>query len=155
MEHAHELPDSERLLALLREQRDLYRKLRALSDRQRGLISGDEPDRLLNILRDRQTLVAGLVRLNDQLAPYRRDWESIHARLPDNTRDEASALLSEINEILQGILRIDQEDGALLSARRQAVARSLSDVSGGRTANAAYAQQARRTDSAAAADLTG
>ena len=134
---------SDGLIALLREQRDLYLKLKELSERQRAMISGDRPEQLLNILRDRQNLVSALAKVNEKLSPFRRNWQEIYEKLPEASRDTAQALLDEINGMLQIILRTDQEDQALLSARKQAVARSLSNVSDGRTANAAYARNAR------------
>ena len=145
----------EGLIELLKEQRDLYRRLQELSLRQRRLIAGDRPELLLNVLRDRQTLVLAAAKINEQLSPYRRDWERICAALPEEVHRSAAGLLVEIDGLLQVILQADQEDQALLSARKQAAARSLSDVSGGRAANAAYAPQASRTDEGGAADMTG
>jgi flagellar biosynthesis/type III secretory pathway chaperone len=153
-EAQHEL-EPDRLIQLLEKQRELYLRLRELSDRQRALIAGDRPDQLLSILHDRQALVAALVQLNEELAPYRRNWEVVHAELPDGVRQRASALLEEINELLRNILRVDQEDGALLSARKQAVAQSLSEVSGGRTAHAAYGRQGPARPATTSADTTG
>lgn len=132
----------DRLLALLREQRDLYLKLKELSERQRTMIAGDRPEQLLNILRDRQNLVSALTRVNEKLSPFRRDWQNVYEQLPEASRNSAQELLDEINGMLQVILRTDQEDQALLSARKQAVARSLGNASDGRAANAAYARQA-------------
>ena len=109
------------LLGFLREQRDLYQKLRDLSDRQRDLIAGDRPEQLLNILRDRQHLVTALAKVNEKLGPYRRDWRRVYEALPENDQQRASALLEEINGTLQVILKTDQEDQALLSARKQVV----------------------------------
>lgn len=147
--------DPAELIDLLTQQRDLYRKLHELSDRQRALISGDRPEMLLTILRDRQDLVASLARLNDALAPYRRNWDEMYAALPDARRGAASALLQEINGLLRVILRTDQEDTALLSARKQSVAGELAGLAGGRTANAAYARQSIPASAASAADLSG
>jgi hypothetical protein len=155
MDKSTEPASPEGLVKLLKEQRDLYLRLRDLSERQRNLISGDRPELLLNILRDRQTLVTALAKVNEQLSPYRRNWQGIYDALPEVTRHTVSRLLEEINGTLQVILRTDQEDQALLSARKQAVARSLNDVSGGRAANAAYAQRGRGTGEAGTADVTG
>jgi hypothetical protein len=148
-------PAPERLLALLRKQRDLYLRLQDLSQRQRTLIASDRPELLLNILHDRQSLVTALAAVNEKLSPYRRDWQGVYQTLPEVTRHTVSGLLEEINGMLQVILRTDQEDQALLSARKQAVARSLSDVSGGRAANAAYARHAGRGSDGGTADVTG
>jgi hypothetical protein len=146
---------SDGLLDLLREQRDLYVRLRELSELQRKLISGDRPELLLNILRDRQSLVSALAAVNEKLSPYRRNWESVYEALPIVTRHTVSELLDEINGMLQVILNTDQEDQALLSARKQAAARSLNDVSGGRAVNAAYARQAGKAMGPGSADVTG
>lgn len=147
-------PDASQLLALLGKQRDLYDRLRELSERQRNLISGERPELLLDILRDRQSLVMALARVNEELSPYRRDWESTYLRLDAETRANVGALLNRINGTLQAILRTDNEDGALLAARKQAVGRAMDEVSDNRAANAAYAQNSFRA-SDRRADLTG
>lgn len=148
-------PDPNRLTALLRKQRDLYLRLRDLSDKQRTMISGDRPEQLITILRDRQNLVTSLAQLNEQMGPYRRNWDSAYSALPAEQRTEASELLQEINGLLRVILQTDQEDSALLAARKQAVANSLSEISGGQTANAAYGRQAGSTPASESADITG
>lgn len=146
--------DPAELVRLLTRQCDLYRRLAALSGQQRNLIAGNRPELLLQVLRERQDAITGLARLNDQLAPYRRDWETIRNALPDAARQQALDLLDEINRLLKSILETDQEDTALLSARKQAVGQTLSDINGGRTANAAYGRAAA-TPRDTSADITG
>lgn len=133
--------NTDEMMRLLTEQRDLYRRLRELSAQQRTLITGDRPDTLLNLLRERQTLVAALAQLNQRLAPYRRNWETLHRALPDEQRTQATALLGEINTLLQCILQTDQEDSALLSVRKQSVGQQLGTLADGRAAHAAYGRQ--------------
>ena len=148
-------PEPKRLIDMLARQRDLYKKLRELSEKQRTMISGDRPDLLLNILRERQGLVTSLAQLNDEMGPYRRNWDAAYNALPEQYRDQASDLLQEINGLLRVILQTDREDSALLSARKQAVATSIADVSGGQLANAAYAKQATGPATPNAADTAG
>ena len=97
MDNANKLEDPKCLITLLTEQRDLYVRLRELSEQQRSLISSDRPEQLLNILRERQSLVGALARLNEQLAPLRRNWEGMYRGLPTDARDQANNLLQEIN----------------------------------------------------------
>jgi len=127
------------LIRLLTEQRDLYLKLRALSERQRTMITDDQPEQLLNILSERHGIVIRLTRTNKELSPYRARWDHVCAQLAPNIRSGASGLLDEINRLLEFILRTDQEDSALLSARKQNVAERLGGVADGRAANNAYA----------------
>lgn len=148
-------PDPNQLIGLLSKQRDLYQTLQTLSEKQRSMISGDRPERLLGILRERQELVTSLARLNEEMGPYRRNWDAAYAALPPASRERASALLHEINGLLRVILQTDREDTALLSARKQSVANSISELSGGQAANAAYARQGSRGNQAKAADMTG
>jgi hypothetical protein len=155
MENGTEQVAPERLVKLLREQRDLYQRLRDLSERQRNLISGDRPELLLNVLRDRHTLITALANINTQLSPYRRDWQRVYAALPEVTRHTVSGLLEEIDRMHQVIAKTDEEDQTLLSARKQGVARSLNDVCGGRLANTAYARHAGGADAAGTADVKG
>lgn len=147
--------DAAHLIELLTSQRDLYRRLRELSERQRSVLAGDRPELLLGILRDRQHLVSALVRLNQQLAPYRRDWEQYREAMPEPQRGQAAALLEEIHDLLRGILRSDQEDSAVLAARKQAVASMLNETAEGRLANVAYAGPTRPSESPGRADLHG
>ena len=155
MPDTHDPLDPQRLLTLLGEQRGLYQRLRELSERQRTLITGDRPEMLLNILRERQSLVGGLARLNEQLAPFRRNWDGVYAALPEPLREQANQLLQEINGLLRVILRTDQEDTSILAARKHAVGEQIGQMSGGRSANTAYAQQASAAGAARAADVTG
>lgn len=132
----------QRLIDLLIEQRDLYKRLRSLSERQRGMISSDTPEHLLNILRERQALITALAAINEKLSPFRQGWDGLYAQLPDTARQQVSDLLDEINGLLGAILAADQEDSALLGARRQTVGEALRSVNDTRAANAAYARNA-------------
>ena len=155
MNPAQNAPDAERLIVLLTEQRDLYGRLRELSDRQRSLISGDRPEQLLGILQERQTLISSLSTLNEQLAPFRREWDAMYARLPEESRERTSALLNEINALLKVILKTDREDSVLLAARKHTVAQELSGVAGGKNAANAYARQSDSPASGPSADVSG
>lgn len=138
--------DSEMLIDLLEEQRDLYARLRDLSERQRSLITGDRPEALLDILRDRQSSVMALARINESLSPYRRDWEATYLRLDEPLRERVGGLLGEINAALQAILKSDQEDGALLAARKRTVGAAIENIADTRRVNAAYAKNAAGSD---------
>ncbi len=148
-------PDPSELLVLLAKQRDLYRSLRELSEKQRSMISSNRPEQLINILRDRQGLVTSLARLNEEMGPFRREWDTSYSSLPEGHRQQASELLQEINGLLRVILQTDQEDSAMLSARKQVVAKEMATLSGGQIANTAYARQAGSIAKSGTADVTG
>lgn len=132
---------SGKALALLSLQRDLYLRLRELAGQQRALISGDAPELLLNLLTERQAIVSRLARLNEELAPLRRNWDATLAALPPHERDTLRDLLAEINSLLRSILVTDESDGSLLAARKQQTGQELQQLSGRQVAARAYAQQ--------------
>lgn len=125
--------------ALLTLQRDLYLRLGELAQQQRALISADQPEVLLAVLSERQTIVNRLARLNEQIAPHRRNWDVTYAALDAAQRDTVTALLNEINGLLRTILSTDAEDQAHLAARRQQAGRELDGLNRRREATSAYA----------------
>ena len=145
---------SDELIALLSRQCDLYRELKVLSGRQRGLISGDRPDVLPEVLQQRPAHVRELAKLNQKLSSFRSDWEATMSALADDAKQRVTELLEQINALLSGIIETDKQDGTLLSARKQIVAAELSGLSGGRIANKCYARSTSETGSHSA-DLTG
>jgi hypothetical protein len=131
--------DMSALMQTLERQRDLYRRLRALTERQRGLVSQDDPQPLLALLGDRQKLVDELLSVNEQLAQYRRGWTEVYGRLDEPSRRRVTEMLEEANATLGLILNSDSRDSAMLSTRRQDLADRMSAVGEASRAGAAYA----------------
>jgi hypothetical protein len=126
-------------LRLLEEQRELCRQLSGFAAAQRALITGDEPERLLAVLGDRQQVLDRLSVIVDRLRPVQRRWGEVRASLTPAQARQADALITEVNTLLAGILKGDEADAQLLSARKTATGQSLQQVGQGRQAGAAYA----------------
>lgn len=137
----------ERISALLNEQRDLYRQLVRLADRQRGMITGNQPERLLGILAERQHLIDRLTAAGKQLKPYQVHWQQVRESLTEEQARGIDGLVGEVNALLAEILRKDEADTALLSARKSETGRALQMVKTGRRAGAAYAATGQQTTS--------
>jgi hypothetical protein len=128
-----------RLVELLRQQNELYRRLRLLAERQRTLVIQDDARPLLELLAERQRLVDGLILLNEELAPFRKNWTERYQRLDEPTRRQVAAMLEEANAALGAVLQSDQRDSATLSAKREDLAGRLAAADTGSRASAAYA----------------
>lgn len=149
--------DFERLRELLTEQCRLHGELSQLSLRQRDAISDDSEqaaDTLLRLLGDRQRIVQNVSRLNQELAPFRRDWERTLAALPEARRALITGLVKQLDALLGAILGRDREDQARLETRRQMIRSELDVLSGGSRAQAGYGK-AVSPASIGSADLTG
>lgn len=146
-------PPQREVVTLLTLQRDLYSRLRGLSEQQRNLIETDRPEVLLQILTERQSIVNRLARLNEQLAPMRRTWDVTFAALPPETRSEVTGLLAEINTLLRSILTSDESDTAMLAARKHAIGSELQAIESRRSVAGAYSRSAGPASTSA--DLSG
>lgn len=148
-------PGSTDVLELLRVQRDLCRRLQSCASTQRSLITGDQPEKLLEVLGERQRLLDRLILVGDQLRPFQKSWTAVRGQLPPAQSVEADALVNEVNVLLGGILRADEADAQLLSARKSATADEIRQVGHGRQAGAAYAAATTASAGAARVDWTG
>ncbi len=131
---------AEVLLGLLDRQRRLYRSLQTLAQQQAGLVSNGNPDGLLQVLAQRQSLLEDVKKTNDSLAPFRQRWDDVSKLLDDRQKTEAAAAIAEINERLQLIMQRDQADSEMLQLRCRKIGRELQAGRTGRTALRAYGE---------------
>lgn len=129
---------AEVLLGLLDRQRQLYRTLQGLVDKQAELVTAGNPDGLLQVLAQRQTLLEDVKKTNDALLPFRQRWDAVCQMLDDSQRTQATAAINEINERLQTIMRRDQKDSEMLQLRCRGIGQELQTSRVGRTAIRAY-----------------
>lgn len=141
-----------RLIELLEGQRDCYRRLKELAERQRRLITDQVPEALLKVLAERQRLVDQLSGLSTALEPFRQEWANTYGRMKADQRRQVQALLDEINTLLGAIMLTDAEDSRLLAASKEGVREQIQSAASGRMANTAYAAHAYQSTCVAAAD---
>jgi hypothetical protein len=126
------------LLRLLREQREVFRQLEHLAQRQKTLIIEDNPQPLLELLAERQRLVNRLVRLSRQSTLHRQRWPHLSEAMQCEDRRQADALMADINGMLEDILAADAHDCAALAGRKNALAGELNEAQVGQQATKAY-----------------
>jgi hypothetical protein len=129
---------SDRLVRVLRIQRDLFRQLLRLSEAQSGLIVGEDPDQLIRLLTARDKLISQLQILNREVAAVQDDWPRISSRIPPVCAAQVDEMLAEISDMAGKIVANDESDQRSLSAR-MAVSRGQVESAGvGRQAHASY-----------------
>ena len=106
------------VMSLLRRERDLYRRLHRLAERQRGLVAENDSGSLLSLLGDRQKVIRSLLEVGQELAPHREDWPRTRDTLSAGDRQEAEQILTEVSTILGQVIAADEQDSRLLSARK-------------------------------------
>lgn len=126
------------LVTLLTRQRDHYRELKSLSDRQQTLVAAGQPEQLLSVLGQRQTHVEALTTLNEQLAPLRPRMSEVAETAPAAVRDTLRGLVDEVQELLEAIIAQDEQDKQRLAQGRDAVKQELGKLSRTPAALSAY-----------------
>lgn len=126
------------VLALLEQQRDLYRELKSHSDQQDQLIANGATDRLLSLLAQRQKLIDGLGQVSASLAPYRSRIASIADQAAGDVGDQMRSLVEEVRGLLETIIDQDEQGKAQLSAARDKVGGQIRQAAGAVAAAGAY-----------------
>jgi hypothetical protein len=134
--------ETEDVIRLLSAQRDLYALLGRLADRQRGLITGNEPEQLLKVIAERQRVLAALGKVTERLRPYQQRWQELRGRMSGEQLAAADALVKDMQRELAAIIAKDEADVQLLAARKEAASQSIAGLKRGRDAGVAYAASA-------------
>ncbi len=137
--------DSEAMIRILNEQLRLYRQLKALAERQRDLIVGENPQPLLTLLADRQTIIDELQSLSQQMNSAQGIWKSHYHEIDPARREEAESLIRDVTETLRSILASDAQDERLLGARKAQSSQEASRVGASQKAAAAYGRSMDRS----------
>lgn len=132
----------EQLVALLREQRRLYRQLQELAAQQSSLVDGRDPETLLRVLASRQRLIVKLTQTNQQLEPLRQSWDQIAGSLSAEHRQEVQQLIAQVQDMLAAILSQDERDAQSLMSQRSQVAGEIRNTQKGKKMNQAYGRPA-------------
>lgn len=140
---------------LLAEQVELLRRLTSLGEAQRSHIESGDVDALLEVLKQRQTLIHQLVaadrviasrmELRKRAGDVAADGEagaSADANADANTdATVVEELLSEAQELRRALVEQDERDGARLASMRNALGTDLQKLSNAGRAAASYQQR--------------
>jgi len=123
---------------LLERHRGLLGQIDALSHRQRSLIDADDAEGLLQVLRDRQSLIDALLGEQTMVDRMREDWRRVESSLPEECVETVRERLESIASLHDAISQRDEQDQASLRRRRDQVASELADLGVSRRALGAY-----------------
>jgi len=129
-------------IAALTEQLDCYRKLARLSELQRTYVEQNQTDELIGVLEARGTLLGDIARLEQLVAPLKRNWAAHAPAMSEAARASAAAMLAETRTLLEQITTADQDDVLLLQQRKLNVGKQIQATGSARRINTRYAASA-------------
>lgn len=126
------------LLELFGREQACYTSLLDLSRRQKEVIEHGEVDDLLQILGQKQKVLARVGEIENQLLPYKRNWPAVRAGLDGNDRQVLDLALSTVEELLAELIALERHSEDLLVKRRDLVEVELHEAAKGGAVQQVY-----------------
>ena len=136
------------LTSLLEGQGQLYQQLAQLGGQQSQIIASDlgsadsadadAPEQLLRLLAQRQQLIDQIAETHEQLAPYRADWSALWQALSDQERCRIGSLVDQVEQLLAGIIKQDDQDRQKLQQAQSRAGAELKQLAAAGNAANAY-----------------
>jgi len=128
----------QRLERILAAQRELYLQLADLARRQSQCIATGASEPLMAVLAARSRLLDQLAPLDQQLQPFKGQWQNVLDGLPATERLAVAGLLKSVQQLLADILAQDEVDKEALNRQKTDVGAQISNVVTGTQLNRAY-----------------
>src|SRR4051812_29724131 len=136
------MPDAEPIIAALEEQVECYRRLAKLAQVQHVHVQQSQTEALLDVLKNRQTELTQIARLEHQIAPAKKTWPQFVGALRGERRTRAEGLMSETRRLLEEITAADKDDVLVLQQRKLSLGRQINQASAAKQVNRNYAAAA-------------
>lgn len=133
---------SDAVLQALEDQVGCYRRLAKLAELQHMHVQQDQTEALLQVLHSRQSLLEQIMRLEQVVAPARKNWSQYLNHIGRQTRDRAESLLSEARRLLEQITAADHDDAMVLHQRKLNLGQQIRQTTAARQVNRSYAAAA-------------
>jgi hypothetical protein len=130
------------VIQALEGQVNCYRRLVKLAELQHGHVQQNQTEALLDVLKNRQTLLDEIMRHEQVVGPVKRGWNEFVAGIESDQRDVAQGLLNETRDLLQQIVDADQNDALVLQQRKLNLGKQINQASAARQVNRTYATAA-------------
>ena len=126
----------------LEEQMICYQRLAKLAELQHEHVQQNQTESLLEVLGQRQEALDQAAKLEQTIAPAKRQWSEFVARLTIAGRSRAETLLAETRRLLEQITTADRNDALVLQQRKLAIGRQIKQATAARQINRTYASAA-------------
>ncbi len=131
--------DSETLFKVFHNQAEALGRMKQLVHRQRHAVVQDNPEALLNLLKQRQVVVEALVGMGGEIKRVREQWEHERDSLSPQDRAQAACLIKEMAKSFEEIMEADAQDVRMLVAKKQLISNALHATHATAHAVSAYA----------------
>jgi len=138
------MPIDPTILAL-EQQLVCYQRLAKLAELQHEHVRQGQTESLLDVLTKRQSELDAVARLEQTIAPMKRQWADYTAKLDAASRSKAESLLAGTRKLLEQITAADRDDVMVLQHRKLNLGQQIGQARAARQVNRNYAVAAYGT----------
>ena len=133
---------SDAVVTALSEQLACYRRLVRLTELQHRHVQQSQTEALLEVLKNRQTILEQITGLEALIRPSKSRWPEFLAELSDTDRTSAQQTVIESKKLLEQITASDQNDALVLQQRKLNIGNQIGKAGAARQINRNYAAAA-------------
>ncbi len=127
-----------RFLEALRLQHGKYRDMVAVAEEQRRLLEASDFDGLVALVDRKRSLMGDIEALEREISGVRAKWPELRGGLDPAARREIEEAVEQTREVLQSLVRLEDEGRALMERRRDSTAEELKGLLRKKQARGAY-----------------
>ncbi len=132
------MSDAAGVLERLRRQQAKYREMVGIVASQRAVFASMDVDAILGLIERKRAILTEVDAIESELAPVKSDWAKVRSAFTADESREVEATLTATQELLQDLVRLEDEGRALLEQRREAKSEALSHLMKKSQARGAY-----------------
>jgi uncharacterized protein YukE len=129
---------TEMLLKNLRAEIDLYHQIMERTRQQRKALDETDIRQLLECVREKETLIGQIKKLDESLVPYREEWKKRKNEMSEYSRKQCEKYVTELNTILENLMQLENENEKLLADRVKKLEKDLENIQKGKQAHKSY-----------------
>jgi hypothetical protein len=132
------MTDAEAVLARLRLQQSKYREMVAIVTSQRSVFASLDVDGILGLIEQKRRLLTEIDGIEAELAPLKSDWAGVRSGFSAEEALALEATLDGTKQVLDELVRLEDEGRALLDKRRAEKTEALEGLLNKTRARGAY-----------------
>ncbi len=132
------MTDADAVLARLHLQQAKYREMVAIVSAQRSVFASLEVDAILGMIEQKRRLLTEIDAIEAELAPLKEDWARVRAGFSAEEALALEATLDGTKQVLEELVRLEDEGRALLDKRRVEKTEALEGLLNKSRARGAY-----------------
>lgn len=118
----------DKLITVLRTRREYCRAMLELARTQQTLIDQDRTSDLLQVIAQKQRVIAGLSSLAEEFGGLAHHWKNVRDTLPARDRTACEEILAESERLLAQTLQHESQGTETLNARRELKRKELQQL---------------------------